>query len=139
VRGQLNPLKAEKIGYYAGMGLFKKWRLKLVDLEKLRVGGYLMSSYKQGYLHFHLLLLARNRRGKTLADCNKRYWERRWPYHARIKDVNNLPGACNYFALHLKGFKSDHAEIDSFDKTLLRQVMAHRRDGLNNLDGLTAN
>lgn len=136
VRGQLNPLNAEKINYYAGMGLFKKWRLNLVDMEKLRVGGYLISSYKQGYLHFHLLLLAHNRRGKTLADCKKRYWERRWPYHARIKDVYNLPGACDYFAIHCKGFRSDHYEIDSFDGKLLKQMMTPKRDGLDNMDGL---
>ena len=55
VGGQLNPIKAEKIQYFAGTELFKRWRLKLIDLEKLRVGGYLISSYKRGYLHFHLL------------------------------------------------------------------------------------
>ncbi len=137
VRGQLNPLKVEKINYYAGTGLFKKWRLKLVDLEKLRVGGYLISSYKRGYLHFHLLLLARNRRGKTLADCKKRNWERRWPYHARIRDVYELEGACDYFAVHCKGFKSDHYEVNSYNTTLLRQVMISQIDGLDNFDGLT--
>ena len=136
VSGQLNPIKAEKIHYFAGMKLFKRWRLKLIDLEKLRVGGYLISSYKHGYLHFHLLCLARNRRGKTLTDCNKRIWERRWPYHARISNIDHLPGACDYFAAHCKGFKSDYYEIESYGTKLLRQVMTPEMDGLDNLDGL---
>lgn len=50
----------------------------------------------------------------------------------------NMLKACDYVALHMMGFKSAHTEIESFDQTLLRQVMRRQDDCLNNFDGILA-
>ena len=116
--------------------MFNRWRLRLIDREKIRVGGYLFSVSERGQKLFHVLLLGQNRSGKTLLDCNRRYWESAWPYLARIKPVTNLHGACDYVGVHFMGFKSQHTEAESFDQTLLRQA-THRHCGfIDNFDGL---
>ena len=137
--GNLNPIEGEKIVYYSGRKLFNKWRLCLINKEKLRLGSYLLSSYKKDYLHFHALLLGRNRYGKTLLECSHRQCALSWPYHARIKIVNEVEKAADYVAAHFMGFKSDYASIDSYDSTLLRQSISLQRDGFDNFDGLLTN
>jgi hypothetical protein len=124
------------IKFFRALKLFKRWRLRLVDREKLRVGAYLISACKSRHIHFHVLMLGRNRDRKCLHDCNPRYWEAAWKYFARIQPVTANSGACGYVALHFLGFKSDHTELESFDRTLLRQVMVPQHDGLDGLDGI---
>ena len=137
--GNLRPLKSEKITFFSGRKLFKRRRLDLIDKEKLQLGIYLLSSYKKDYLHFHALMLGRNSQGKTLLDCSQREWSQRWPYHAKIMEVSDPNWAADYVALHLLGFKSSHATIDSHGSSLLKQVLQPQRDGLDNYDGLLTN
>ena len=123
--------------YFPALHKFKKWRHRLIKREKIRVGAYLFSAYRRGHIHFHVLMLGQNRFGKTLLDCSPKYWESEWKKCVRrIEPVTNLYGACDYVALHFMGFKSDFTDVESFDKTLLRQAM-HRHCGfIDNFDGL---
>ena len=124
------------VGFFKAMHLFERWRLCLVAVQKLRVGAYLISASKKRHIHFHVLMVGRNRFGKCLRDCDPKPWEAAWNFFARIKPVTSIPGVCNYVALHFLGFKSNHTEIESFDRTLLRQVMTFRHDGCDGMDGL---
>ena len=103
------------VTFYPAHRLFKEWRIDLVDDEKIQLGGFVISATRSGLMHLHVLAFGRNRAGKTLLDCCPRKWEDRWPYHARIKDVDDLLGACDYVARHFLGFRADHAQIDSFN------------------------
>jgi hypothetical protein len=137
--GDVETLESEKMTYFSGRKLFKRWQLQIVDKEKLQIGAYLIASYKLDYLHFHVLMLGRNRDGKTLLDCATREWCRRWPFHAKISVIDNVWGAADYAAKHFMGFKSDFASAESYGNTLLKQVMQQQRDGLDNYDGLLTN
>jgi len=114
----------DETNYDTAQRHFRRWRLRLIDEEKLRIGCYLLSSYKKGRIHLHALLLGRNRYSKTLLDCSIRTWESRWyPGYARIKKVESNFRACDYVSLHFMGFKSDHAQADYYDGHLLKQEM----------------
>jgi len=126
--------------YFVAQKKFIKWRFKLIDEEKLRVGAYIMSSSKKRKLHFHGLLLGRNRHGKTLMDCDCRKWRNVWfatnRTDAKVKPVYNLHGACAYQAMQYLGFKADFAEPEPFDLDLLQDVMEIKNDGLDFLEKL---
>jgi hypothetical protein len=124
------------IKYFPALEYFKHWRLKIIDKEKLRVGGYAVMGIKKGLQHLHCLMFGRNQNGKTLLDCSTRYWNAEWPFFARISEVNNHFGSCNYLGINLLGFKSDHAEIFCFDSKLLKRNLRHLYDGLDGYDGL---
>lgn len=126
------------INFFHALKLFNGWRMRLIDTEKLRVGAYLLSAYKGGNIHFHALMVGRNREEKTLYDCSPRRWEGVWRFFARIQPVTDNSGVCDYVALHFLGFKSSRTEIDYHDRTLLRQVMNRQNDCLDNFDGLLA-
>lgn len=108
----------------------------MASVERIQVGAYVLSSYRRGQIHLHALLFGRNRRGKTLLDCSVRKWEARWRGISRIKTVDSNYGACDYVALHFMGFKSDRAQIDSYNRSLLRRMIRPPWDGLQGLDGL---
>lgn len=123
--------------YFTALERFKEWRCSLLDDEKMRVGASLMSSHKRGNLHFHVLLLGRNRHGKTLFDCYPRRWESSWrdayKTSVRINIVEDRYKVCNYVALHFLGFKSDRAQTEPFDIKLLNDVVEPQHDGLDDL------
>jgi hypothetical protein len=124
--------------FFYALRLFNSWRVRLIEEEKLRIGAYLLSAYKRGKIHFHALLLGRNKYGKCLHDCNKKRWEGEWRFNARVKTIKDNARVCDYVAKHYLGFKSIHTEIESFDQALLRQVMRRQNDGLDNMEGLLA-
>jgi hypothetical protein len=124
-------------GYFLRLERFNRWRLRLIDREKIRVGGYLFSVSERGQKLFHALMLGQNEAGKTLIDCNRRDWESAWsPFFARIKPVTTLYGACDYVSKHFMGFISQHTEAESFNRTLLRQAMRRHCGFISNFDGL---
>ena len=86
-------------------------------------------------LHFHVLMIGRNREGKTLYDCDPREWEAAWRFFARIHVVTDNARVCDYVASHFLGFKSSHTEVESFNRTLLRQIM-RKHSIFNNFDGI---
>lgn len=129
----------DKVNFFTAQRHFKRWRLCMIDKENLRIGAYTLSSFKKGRIHIHPLLFGRNRHGKSLLNCSLRKWESRWlrnPGYARITLVTSNFRACDYVALHFLGFKSDHADVDSYDRHLLKQEMRVQRDGLDGFDGL---
>ena len=129
----------DEINFFTAQRHFRRWRLSIINEEKLRIGAYTLSSYKKGRIHLHALLFGRNRHGKILSRCSLRKWESRWLLnsgYARITPVISNFGICNYVALHFLGFKSDHAQVDSYDRNLLKQALRLQRDGLDGFDGL---
>ena len=126
--------------YFTARKRFKKWHYRLIDEEKLQVGCYVMSSHKKGNLHFHCLLLGRNRHGKTLLDCDCRKWRDVWWATNRtvvkVQPITDFYGACSYQALQYLGFKSDYAEPEPFGLNLLQDVMEIKNDGLDFLEKL---
>ena len=127
----------EEVDFFSVQRQFRRWYRLITDEEKLRIAVYLLSSYKRGRIHLHALLFGRNQKGKTLNSCSKKKWESVWHGHARIKNVKDIFKVCDYVALHFMGFKSDHTEIDSYNKSLLKQEMALLHDGLDGFDGLS--
>ena len=129
----------DEVNFFTAQHHFRRWRLRMIDEEKLRIGAYTLSSYKKGRIHLHVLLFGRNRHGKTLLDCSMRKWVSYWLRNvgfARITPVTSNLVACNYVGLHFLGFKSDHAQVDSYDSRLLKREMRVQRDGLDGFDGL---
>lgn len=100
------------------------------------MGAYAISASRKGHFHFHILMIGKNKDGKSLFDCQPKRWEAAWKYFAKIHPVTDNFGICDYVALHFMGFKSSHTEVDSFNKSLLRQEMIRCRDGIDNFDGL---
>ena len=115
--------------FFYGIKRFKRWRLSLINEEKLQIAASLTSSSKGGQLHFHVLLLGQNKEGKTLLDVSPRKWESRWhPLFCRISLIENLETATDYVARHHLGFKSDFCQADAFGVNLLEKRCFNREE-----------
>ena len=94
----------EDTSYASARRQFDRWRLQIIDEERLQLGCFLITSYKAGILHFHALIIGRNRHAKTLLNCSTQRWEAAWNHRAEIKQVESNEGVCKYEALHFLGF-----------------------------------
>jgi hypothetical protein len=137
--------------YYKNMRLLKEWTQNLYREERIQIAFFYVSSYKkpkgdrstqnsasgkqyesdlpEGHIHIHLLMLGSSRNDKSLIDVSRHKWESRWVYIAKIKEIDSLEGVCNYFAMQTLGFRSDHYEIECYNKSLLKKVMTPMYDG----------
>lgn len=120
------------ISYFPAERIFKRWRLRLVQDEKIQLAGFRVTRSKKHLLHMHMLAFGRNREGKTLLDCSTREWETRWPYYAKIKQVNDNAPICDYLTKHVLGFLADHYQIDPVNDRLLRRNMDPDRERPSN-------
>jgi hypothetical protein len=128
-----------EITFHPAQKIFKRWRLRLADVFDIQVAGYRTTRYKNGKFHIECLMFGKNRQGKKLSDCSIHTAVSLFRYHARIENVDNQTGACAYLADHLRGFLSDYAQMDPFNRKLLHDSMKPNRDRfLDNLDGLMA-
>jgi len=134
--GTLRPLSLGKINYPYARVLYRRWQFKLIDRERLQIGACCLSSYKNGRIHLHILMLGRNREGKTLKNCSRKCWEKIWPYFARINTVQDCLTATNYVAKHFLGFRSDHANVEFYNTSLLKRVMIPQYDISDLINGL---
>jgi hypothetical protein len=120
--------------FHYALGLIYDWTRKICVEEKIQVGYFWISSYRNHYLHFHLLMLGKNRCRKSLLNVPKRKWEENWPFFAKIKEIDNRYRACKYFAAHTLGFKSARFEINIYNQSLLKRVLIPQRDGFDFVD-----
>lgn len=114
--------------FFSGKRQLDRWLSRLMRIEKLSVGGAFMSSYRRGYLHFHVLLVGINDGGKYLTACSRHTWEGDFPNLCRIREVESNAGVCDYVAKHFMGYKSDYAEGDSFGIEVLQQFQDRPND-----------
>jgi len=54
------------IKYFSALITFDRWRLRLIDREKIQIGGYLFSASRRRHIHFRVLMFGQNRYGKSL-------------------------------------------------------------------------
>jgi hypothetical protein len=119
--------------YHSALRRFRRWKMRLIDEEKIQFGACLISSTKKAFLHFHVLALGRNRSGKTLFDCSPRKWGACWPFHSRIEVIESIEAVTYYVASHFYGWRSDHAGHEVFNTGLLRRVRRTMNDGLDGM------
>lgn len=97
-----------------------KWRITLIHEERIQVAyiGVIYSSDTQ--THMHILMLGKNRHGKTLSDVDCRKWARRWEHGiAEIEPIRNKIGADLYIRGHI--LKPNSKPID-FNLDLLKKL-----------------
>ena len=98
------------------------WKRQLCEKEHLQVGMVSILSYK-GYLpHFHLFMLGKSKRGKTLSDISTEWWEIRWSYQAKIKQIYSLKEISYYFCKHLLSSIDGEPEINIQNEKLLKKT-----------------
>ena len=99
-----------------------KWTRELCVSEHLQVGYYYVLCFDGGHPHLHLVMVGRGRvadKVKRLEDVNRRKWERRWPFFAKIEIPRSNSAAAKYIARHVFWTKCERAYIDSFNIKLL--------------------
>ena len=116
------------------------WTRRLCVEEGLQGGYYYVLSFKKSFVHFHLLMLSRRRKGgkKTLSDVNGRYWEWRWrrpswdPFDpekkrnyriAKVEPPRSIVQASGYLAKNYFDPKNDDVEFDCYNLGLLKKLM----------------
>jgi hypothetical protein len=75
--------------------MLKRWRIRLCKEEKIQVA-YLGVLNSKGRPHLHLLMLGRNRVGKTLLTADIHRAERSWCSGAKIEPIYKKAGAIGY-------------------------------------------
>ena len=77
--------------------------------------------------HVHLLMLGKNRFGKTLLDVNGHKWEKEWRHGmATMEPIRSEVGADYYIQSHMAANNPDSWEVLLFNQQLLRQLR-HKR------------
>ena len=84
-----------------------RWTRSLSKKEKLRVGYYYALVFKDRHPHLHLLMIGRNKYGKTLNDVDSYYWQKQWDYIARIEKPMSNVSVSNYFSANLAEFTGE--------------------------------
>ena len=98
------------------------WTRTLCTEEELQIAYYFVCVYSGNFIHLHLLMLGRNKYGKTLADVPHKGWEWEWPFLAQIDIPRELEGVSKYVAGHLYKNVLDHVEIDCYNTKLLKKL-----------------
>jgi hypothetical protein len=139
--------------YYFALRRFKKWRFKIIDTEKLRIGACLLTFLKDTSIHFHVLMLGHNRNGKSLIDCSRRKWSTDWLYlgckdpycyferrkweikcYSKIRNVHSGFSASNYMAKHTLKGEIESASFDFFDMKLFKKYEDIQQNELAHLN-----
>jgi hypothetical protein len=86
---------------YQARNLLLRWVHSLCNSERLQVGFCSALGYsKNGHPHYHLVMIGRNRKNKTLLDVDCTKWERGWNYIAQIEPIESIENVSAYLARH---------------------------------------
>ncbi|MGO9021702.1 MAG: hypothetical protein ACLQVJ_25480 [Syntrophobacteraceae bacterium] len=100
-----------KISHSTAKDTLKKWRENLWKDEHIQLGygGVVYSTLSQ--THLHLLMMARNKYGKTLFDVDGNIWAKHWPGgRAEFEPIINKVGADYYIQKHMNPYEPDSWE-----------------------------
>jgi hypothetical protein len=96
------------------------WTRKICVREKLQLA--YMAVYNQRKRgHLHLLMLGRNRYGKTLRDVSIERCNKDWKAYSRIKPIENIYGLGPYLSKNLVLWNSDLSDIVFYNIKLLKK------------------
>lgn len=71
--------------------------------------------------HWHVLMLGRNRQGKSLRDVSREKWQERWRDNALIQEIYDLAGISRYFSHNLVLENADLSGVFSYNRKLLNK------------------
>lgn len=99
----------------------KTWIQKLIKEERLQIA-YFGVLNQVNRIHLHLLMLGRNRHGKTLLDVSAAKWENAWEAQSKIQPVYDIEGVSKYLEHNIVLKDNTLSEIIPFNIKLLRKV-----------------
>jgi hypothetical protein len=99
----------------------KTWIRKIIKEDQLQIA-YFGVLNQANRIHLHLLMLGRNRHGKTLLDVSAAKWERRWKAQAKIHLIYDLVGVSKYFERNMCLRNDTLSEIILYNRKLLNKV-----------------
>lgn len=101
---------------------FTEWRIELIEEERIQVAYIGVICTTELQTHIHLLMLGKNRFGKTLSDVDASKWVKRWKYGiAEIEPIHSKIGSDFYIQSHMSKYKPDAWDILDFNLNLLRK------------------
>lgn len=80
-----------------------------------------MFSFNWGHPHLHILMIGRNKNGKTLLDVNKSKWEQKWFYYAKIENPRSNRKVTKYVAANFFWSKSTNPFMEAYNIKLLNK------------------
>ena len=96
------------VPYYSGM---------IITLVLFSLGLYYINR-----IHLHLLVLGRNRNGKTLLDVPIDKWKKKWKAQSRIQPVYDIEGVSSYLAGNLIIRNEDLSDVFIYNIKLLKKL-----------------
>jgi hypothetical protein len=98
-----------------------RWTRELCKCEGIQVGYFCMFSFNWGHPHLHLLMIGRNKNGKTLLEVSKSEWEKNWPYNAKIEIPRSNKKVAKYVAANFFWSKSTNPFMEAYNIKLLNK------------------
>jgi hypothetical protein len=100
-----------------------EWKIDLLEEEAIQIAYIGVIYITDTQTHIHLLMLGKNRFGKTLLDVDGSKWEKRWTHgKAEIEQIENEIGADFYIQSHMSVNRPDSWTILGYNKQLLKQL-----------------
>jgi hypothetical protein len=104
----------------------KAWSRKLIKEERLQIA-YFCVINEVNRIHLHLLILGRNRFGKTLMDVSPAKWEEVWKAEAKISPIYDVTGIAKYFERNVILKDDTLSEVVLYNIKLLKKVQNTKR------------
>lgn len=108
------------------------WSRKLIKEERLQIA-YFCVINEVNRIHLHLLVLGRNRYGKTLLDVSVERWQQAWKAEAKISPIYDITGISKYFERNAILKDDNLSEVLLYNLKLLKKVKIS--NNLIKLDG----
>ncbi len=110
----------------------RAWIRKIIKEEKLQIA-YFAVVNEVNRIHLHLLVLGRNRHGKTLLDVPIKRWQNAWKAYSKIEAIYDTDGLSHYFERNTVLKDNTLSEVVLFNLELLKKVKIS--NNLIKLDG----
>ena len=101
--------------------MLENWARKLIKKERLQVG-YIAVINQINRIHLHLLMLGKNRHGKTLLDVSINKWQKKWNAQSEIQFVYDIEGVSGYLAGNLILKNEDLSDVFVYNTKLLKKL-----------------
>jgi hypothetical protein len=102
------------------------WNRDLSTSERIQTAFIAVLNNTNFTPHWHVLMLGKNKNGRTLLDVSERKWERKWPGIVRIEVVRHNQAVSKYLARNMTFWNSDQYELLVYNKKLLNKYRRAR-------------
>jgi len=113
---------ADRIPLHLAKERLAQWNRDLCISEGIQAAYIAVFNCTGWTPHCHVLMLGRNKHGKTLQDVSASRWEKRWAGIARVELPSDNLAVSRYLAGNMTPWDTDHYDLVTYNQKLLKKL-----------------